>query len=54
MDGPTEGSTEALLWLDSGGGEDLDKPLEMRSRRGRPRSRMKVILVVGVERSGVG
>ena len=44
----TGGLTEVSSWIDSGGVEDL---LEMHFRRGRPRPRMEVILVVAVEQS---
>ena len=45
--------TGASSWLDSGGGEDPYGPSEACSLQGRPQPRMEVILVVGVERSGV-
>ena len=45
--------TEALSWLDSGGGENLDRSSEACYLQRRLRPRMEVILVLGVERSGV-
>ena len=51
--GSIEGLTGVSSWLDSGGSEDPDGPLEVRSWQGRPQPQIKVILVVGVERSGV-
>ena len=47
--GSAGGLTRVLSWIDSGGGEDLS---EMHSLQGRPRPRIKVILLVGVDRSG--
>ena len=42
----TGGLTGILSWLDFGGGEDPNGPLELCSLRGRPRPWIEVILVV--------
>ena len=48
-----EGLTGVLLLLDSQRIEDPDRPLEVRFRRGRLRPRIKIILVMEMEQSGV-
>ena len=53
-EGSARGLTRLSSWLDSEKNKDPDGPSEVYSRQGRPRPRIEVILVVGVERSGMG
>ena len=47
------GLTGALSWLDSKGDKDPNGPLKVRFLQRRPWPCIKVILVIGVKRSGI-